>query len=270
MSAELKTNSANPSEIRITWLSCACFEIDIDGKGIVTDPYITANAFSPCCAENIKKCDLMTLSHGHYDHITDFPVLTRRFPDVPILCGPLTAMPLVKWLDRNPSYIYPVESNLELDFGWVKVKALFGHHNDLKGTMSEIQQRLSLAPECLEYPGMEELNAVGTLEYRNYLFTVPDGRKILIWGSMPTADQFHLLSGLHADIAILQRNDSHPEKLAQFAEATGAKIVIPHHMDLRKTPEEYLPGLEKTKAAFGKLVPDGRFLIPEHGVEYDF
>ena len=259
-----------PSNIGIKWLSCACFEIEVNGRAIVTDPYITANTFSPCSSEDVDKCDLFTLSHGHYDHITDFPVLTKRFPDAPILCGSLTAMPLVKWLDRNPSFVYPVESGLELDFGWVKVKALFGHHNDLGGSMSEIQRKLANAPECAEYPGMEELNAIGSLEYRNYIFTVPDNRRILIWGSMPTEDQFNMLSGIGADIAILQRNISNPEKLAVFAEATGAKTVIPHHMDLRKTAEEYLPFLEKSKSEFERRVPNGRFIIPEHGVKYEF
>lgn len=258
------------SIIRIKWLSCASFEIDIDGKAIVTDPFITHNPGSPCTQADVERCDLMTLSHGHYDHITDFPALAERFPDAPILCGPLTAMPLVKWADLNPMCVYPMESNLEIDLDWVKAKALFGHHNNFNMKFSEATEKVNSRQICKDIPGMEELNEIGSLEYRNFLFTAPDGRKILIWGSMPSVDQYNMLKGIHADIAILQRNTKNPEKLAKFAEATGAKVIIPHHMDLRTTREEYLPVLERSKAEYLRLVPDGQFIIPEHNEWYEF
>lgn len=258
------------SKIRLKWLSCACYEIEIDGKTILTDPFITDNPDSPCSVDDVEGCDIMTLSHGHYDHITDFPVLVKRYPETPILCGPLTAMPLVKWLDCDPMFVYPVESNLELDFDWVKVKALFGHHNDLRDTFSGLCKRLDENPISQKFPDMHDLNAVGNLEYRNFLFTAPDGRKILIWGSRPTVDMLNMISGLGADIAILQRNKRDPAQLARFAKATGAKVILPHHMDLHEGPEGYLPSVEQTRDEYSKIAPDGRFIIPEHNVWYEF
>lgn len=55
-----------------------------------------------------------------------------------------------------------------------------------------------------------------------------------------------------------------PTEMADFAAISGCKVVIPHHMDLLKSREQYMPGVEKMKQEYLKRVPDGVFLIPEN------
>ena len=172
--------------IRIKWLTIACFEMQFGGTTVVSDPCIGASPNNNLTWENIENCDLITLSHCHWDHITDLPVLMEKFPHSLLLTGPLTAEPMMNWLDCNPSRIYPMDSDLELDFGGVKIRALFGRHTSLGMRPSELRQRFRNNPLIVADPVMEAMQVLGTLEYRNYLITASDGTKILIWGNDPT------------------------------------------------------------------------------------
>ncbi len=72
----------------LTWLGHACFLIRIDGKNILTDPYLHAFAspvpgFGPqrfagtgIALNNLPVIDLILLSHNHYDHL-DAPALRQ-------------------------------------------------------------------------------------------------------------------------------------------------------------------------------------------------
>jgi len=65
----------------LTWLGHACFLIRLDGKTILTDPYLSAYAspvqgFGPkrfagtgIAIEHLPKLDAILLSHNHYDHL---------------------------------------------------------------------------------------------------------------------------------------------------------------------------------------------------------
>lgn len=69
--------AANPS---ITWLGHASFLIRLDGKTVLTDPYLGSNAGPlwfgpnryvppPIAVENLPPIDVLVVSHNHYDHL---------------------------------------------------------------------------------------------------------------------------------------------------------------------------------------------------------
>ena len=87
--------------MRIKWLGCACFEMDFGGVTVVNDPWITPNKKTELTWENVEKCDIITLTHSHHDHIMDIPALMERFSCY-LMCGEGTAMPLMKWADVHP------------------------------------------------------------------------------------------------------------------------------------------------------------------------
>ena len=68
--------------------------------------------------------------------------------------------------------MYP---NLELDFGDVKIKALYGRHTDLKSGFNDLCQRLYANENSQADPGIAALQPIGSLEYRNFLLTLPNG-----------------------------------------------------------------------------------------------
>ena len=251
--------------LKIKWLSVASFEIEKDGHHIVTDPFITLNDNSPCTWENVEGCELITLSHVHWDHITDIPVLMKKFPKAQLLTGTLSALPLIEWGNLIPQDVYPMDANLELDFDFVKVKALFGRHVGFGKTYSELESQLRRKPFVDK--AMGDMQILGTTEYRNFFFTFPDGVRVLVWGNEFTPIQKNIVKELAPDVAIIQstRQLKDPDGFVDFVKKAGAKVVIPHHMDLSKTYDEYRPEVRAMGDRIEAECPGTVFLMPEYG-----
>lgn len=250
--------------IRLKWLTITCFEMQFGDTTVVSDPCIGANSLNDLTYEDIEHCDIITLSHCHWDHVTDIPALMRKFP-VPLLTGTLTAMPMLQWVDCDPTRVYPMDSNLELDFGDVKIKALFGRHCSPGKTASQLPACFDANPVCAADPQLNSMQVLGSLEYRNFLFTTKDGVKVLLWGNEVIESQKNILKDLQPDICILQLSKQLPEEIADLAAASGCKVLIPHHMDLFKTKDVYMPKVEKLREEFLRRVPGGLFICPENG-----
>lgn len=251
-------------DVSIKWLSVASFEIKKNGVTVVTDPFFTKSQYSPCTVDSVEDCQYITLSHSHWDHIPDIPALYEKFKPR-ILCGTLTAAPLCEWADMNPYYVYPMDSGLELDFDKLKIKALFGKHVNLKREWSILESRWQ--NNGIVDERMAKLQPIGTLEYRNYLFTYPDGLKVLIWGNPLVSFQKNILKQEKPDIAIMQATGQikDPLEFANFVAEFSPKVVIPHHMDLSKPVDAVMPQLLAVKEAVEKVCPETQFIIPVHG-----
>lgn len=254
--------------VSIKWLAVTCFEIRAEGVSVVTDPFVTDCESTDLNWEAIENCDIICLSHPHFDHITDIPPLLEKFHPL-LLCGDQTAMPMVNWLGYNPSRTYPMYPNMELDFDTIKIRALYGRHTDQKKGYHELVESLGKYRICAEDPVINAMQGLGSMEYRNFFFTLPNGTKILLWGNDPTPEQTNLCKALQPDIAIIQRSSDPAgiQKKAEFAAAIGCKVLIPHHMDFPAvSPPETI---EAFKEAFLRLVPDGIFINPAHGAWID-
>jgi L-ascorbate metabolism protein UlaG (beta-lactamase superfamily) len=61
-----------------TWYGHSCFEVRTPGgKVILIDPFL-ANPKSPRTPDSIDRCDLLLVSHGHFDHMGDAVSLASR------------------------------------------------------------------------------------------------------------------------------------------------------------------------------------------------
>jgi L-ascorbate metabolism protein UlaG (beta-lactamase superfamily) len=61
-----------------TWYGHSAFEVRTPGgKTIIFDPFF-ANPKSPATADSIQRCDLLLVSHGHFDHMGDAVALASR------------------------------------------------------------------------------------------------------------------------------------------------------------------------------------------------
>ena len=250
--------------VSLKWLAVTSFEMRFGNTTVVSDPYITECVGTDVTWENVENCDIICLGHAHWDHITDIPRLMDKFHPI-LLCGDQTAMPMAQWLNCSPTVVYPMYPDNELDFGDVKIRALYGRHTNLGSGFNDLCARIAQNPLCQADPGMAALQPVGSFEYRNFLFTAPNGTKILLWGNDPTIEQVNICKALQPDIAIIQRSTS-PEAIAQkaeFAAAIGCKVLIPHHHDFRAVDDPAI--VEQFKQEFLARVPDGVFIAPEHG-----
>ena len=248
--------------IRLKWLGCACFEMDFDGLHVVSDPWITVNEKNDLTWEDVEKCNYITLTHAHHDHITDIPVLMEKYPAY-LMCGELTALPLMKWANVNPMRMYPMTPNLELDMDKVKIKALYGRHGPLKGTAEERMANFAAHKFHGKSELLQELGLWGDFEYRNFLYTTPNGTKMLQWGNkISRPDQRNILKAEQPDIAIIQVTGTNKaEEMAASCKEMGCKVVIVHHIDY---PGDYMRQTLALKDALAAIAPEVQFIIPEY------
>ncbi|MGH2475088.1 MAG: metal-dependent hydrolase [Candidatus Limnocylindrales bacterium] len=69
---------ALPTNATITWYGHSCIRIDTaGGRTILIDPWF-ANPRSPLSVDAVDRCDLLLVTHGHFDHFGDALALASR------------------------------------------------------------------------------------------------------------------------------------------------------------------------------------------------
>lgn len=67
-----------PTGTTITWYGHSCVRIDTaGGRTIIVDPWF-ANPRSPLPVDAVERCDLLLVTHGHFDHFGDALALASR------------------------------------------------------------------------------------------------------------------------------------------------------------------------------------------------
>lgn len=65
--------------IKLTWLGHATFRIETpEGKTLYLDPWIAGNPMCPENEKNVRKADVLVITHGHFDHFADAVELAKR------------------------------------------------------------------------------------------------------------------------------------------------------------------------------------------------
>lgn len=63
---------------KITWLGHAAFEIQLANKTILIDPWLNGNPKAAVKASDIKRADLVCVTHDHEDHFGDVIDICKR------------------------------------------------------------------------------------------------------------------------------------------------------------------------------------------------
>ena len=64
--------------MKITYLGHASLSIEVQGKHLIVDPFISPNELAKDIDINTLKSDYILLTHAHQDHIVDVEVIARR------------------------------------------------------------------------------------------------------------------------------------------------------------------------------------------------
>ena len=103
--------------MKVTYYGHSCFEVEIAGKRLLFDPFITPNPLAADIDITQLKPDYIFLSHGHYDHVADVEAIARASDAVVVGCFEVIEWFKAKGLTKHHSM--NIGGSWNFDFGQV-------------------------------------------------------------------------------------------------------------------------------------------------------
>ncbi|MEO6302912.1 MAG: metal-dependent hydrolase [Bacteroidia bacterium] len=104
--------------MNITYYGHSCFGVEINGKHLLFDPFISPNELARDIDVNAIKADYILISHGHNDHIADAEGIAKRTG-----AKVISNAEIVSWLEKKGienTRGMNIGGKIKLDFGNVK------------------------------------------------------------------------------------------------------------------------------------------------------
>jgi L-ascorbate metabolism protein UlaG (beta-lactamase superfamily) len=206
--------------LAITWLGHSAFRVRTPGgKEILFDPWYTGNPSFPESARP-KSADLILISHGHSDHITDAAAMAKGTGATVVAIWEITS-----WLGaKGIKNLEPMNKG-----GTVTAKGL-------RITMTDARHSSSF----------DESGIVCLGEAAGFVVKLENGQTIYFAGDTSLFGDMKLIGELYKpDIAFLPIGDRFtmgPDTAATAAQWLGVKQVVPMHYGtfplLTGTPEQ--------------------------------
>lgn len=109
----------------IKYYGHSCFGVEIDGKHLLFDPFISANELATEIDIEAIPCDFMLLSHGHIDHILDAEKIAKRTG-----CKVIAAWEIHEWLNKKGvTNTHPMNTGGSFRFDFGRVKCVVAQHS---------------------------------------------------------------------------------------------------------------------------------------------
>jgi L-ascorbate metabolism protein UlaG (beta-lactamase superfamily) len=193
--------------LAITWLGHSSFRLRTPGgKELLLDPWFTGNPSFPESARP-KAADLILISHGHSDHITDAAATARATGATVVGIWEITS-----WLaTKGVKSLEPMNKG-----GTITVKGL-------RVTMTDARHSSSFDDSGIVYLG----------EAAGFIVGLENGQTIYFAGDTSLFGDMKLIGELYKpDIAFLPIGDRFtmgPDTAAMAARWLGVKQVVPMH-----------------------------------------
>jgi L-ascorbate metabolism protein UlaG (beta-lactamase superfamily) len=225
------------SALAITWLGHASFSVRTPGgKTVLFDPWYTGN---PSFPESKKptKADVMLVSHGHSDHITDAASVAKSTGATVV-----GIWEIYSWLQgKGVQNLEPMNKG-----GTIEVKGL-------RITMTDARHSSSFDENGIVYLG----------EPAGFVVRLENGQTIYYAGDTSLFGDMKLIGEIYKpDIAFLPIGDRFtmgPDTAAIAAKWLGVKQVVPMHWGtfplLTGTPEQLKQHLAGTSIQVLELKP---------------
>jgi L-ascorbate metabolism protein UlaG (beta-lactamase superfamily) len=111
--------------MNVTYYGHACFAVEIAGKHLLFDPFITPNPLAKAIDIHTIPADFILVSHGHDDHMTDATAIAQR-------TGALVVanFEVAEWLAKEGApRVHPVNPGGSFDLGVATVKSVIAIHS---------------------------------------------------------------------------------------------------------------------------------------------
>ena len=219
--------------MRLTWWGTSGFEIRTGETVILVDPYLTRNqdAFpvQPYKPGEIQTGHRIFISHGHFDHIFDVPLIATR-TRAAVYCD-LTAGETLVREGLNPNRIETVlSSGTKFDFNTWSARAY--HSNHVRFDIGLVLKTLAKVGRKVVHlwPLVQKFPAGQVLSWR---FDI-EGRVIHHFGSAGSSRaELERFANMRTDILLvpLQGHSRIVDLALDYVEVMKPGLVIPHHYD---------------------------------------
>jgi L-ascorbate metabolism protein UlaG (beta-lactamase superfamily) len=109
----------------LTSFGHSCFSVEIEGKTILFDPFITPNELASEIDINTIEADYIFLSHGHSDHIADCVSIAKRTG-----AKVVGAFEVIEWVKKQGiENTHPMNTGGKWKFEFGTVKCVVAHHS---------------------------------------------------------------------------------------------------------------------------------------------
>ncbi|MGN6510691.1 MAG: metal-dependent hydrolase [Chitinophaga sp.] len=111
--------------MKFTYYGHSSFAVEISGKKIVFDPFITHNELARSIDVNRIEADYIFVSHGHADHVADLMDLAKRTGAMVV-----GAFELTEWVKKQGyENVHPLNTGGKRAFDFGTVKCTVAHHS---------------------------------------------------------------------------------------------------------------------------------------------
>lgn len=151
----------------IRYLGHASFLMELGGKTIISDPWFDEKPrelerlVPPAIkAEEVKKCDVILVSHAHFDHFSAYDIVTiaeRTFATV------VGTEEVISRIELNPRQKMPVNAGEEFDVLGINIKVVEAIHPQSRDAVGFVVRAggksVYFAGDTYEFNGMRNIEA---------------------------------------------------------------------------------------------------------------
>ena len=110
---------------QITYYGHSCFSVKVGGKNILFDPFISPNPHASMVDVSTIQPDVMLISHGHGDHISDAVAIAKQSK-----CIVIAAYEVTEWLAaQGVENCFPMNTGGTIHLDFCKVKMVRAEHS---------------------------------------------------------------------------------------------------------------------------------------------
>jgi L-ascorbate metabolism protein UlaG (beta-lactamase superfamily) len=113
--------------MKFSYYGHACFAVEVKGKHLLFDPFISPNELAKNVDISAIKADYIFISHGHEDHIADAVAIAKR-TGAAVVCN----YEIYVWLTKQGlEKVHPMNHGGSWEFSFGKVKMVNAVHSSM-------------------------------------------------------------------------------------------------------------------------------------------
>ncbi|MFJ9889788.1 MBL fold metallo-hydrolase [Streptomyces sp. NPDC091287] len=274
-----------PGSASFRWLGTSGWRIDVGGRTVLFDPYITRfrtglfdGGLKPdtklrsdpdLVREHIGRPEIVLVSHSHWDHIADVPYIVKSTGARVV--GTETTFHLLVAFGVDPGLISVVKGGEVLDFDGITVQVVPSLH-------SRNKRHSYFAPGTLNAPPAAPPRTISDLPEGDTLafqVTVGSGPSAFLMGASDFSEQ--AVQGLSPDLAMVAvpagaATFRYTSRLLRALDRPG--VVVPVHWDNFEEPLSEPPrrdpvmDLSGFAAQVHRESPTSRIVVPDYRTTY--